>query len=730
MHDTPLWLDDSVTHVVFGDGRALLVGDEATTLFDTPGVLDVLRLLDGHRTARDVATILSDRQAPEVTHFILLAMARASLVRQEGRRPMEASSSRAVPEASADLSEVLSAAWSSRAGLDVVSVPLTDETALVLTDDYLNPRIVEVVQAGLRRRGAKLILARIGTRRVWIGPSYGVAPSACIQCLRERLRVNLVGDAMVHLGASLPAGVTVERLNRAIPSAAFRLLALHASTVAGSLETVADAIQVIELRSTSPVVETHRIMRQPGCAACGDPALQSPGALVSLVSRPKIDGVDGGYRVLDSTGTLHRLTPHVSPLTGVIRHVRKVPVGDGDVVHTYTASHPREFGPPTFRAVRADRRDPAGGKGRTDIDARISAMCESVERYSAAHRGTELHRVARLSELHDRAIHPAQLLLFSRRQYDMRQEWNTVNVDTFHWIPEPYDDEPVEWSPVRSLVTGEERCIPSAFLYHGFRGKGRRFCRADSNGLSSGNVIEEAILQGLLELVERDAVATWWYNRLRLPELDLSSSDDPYIAEATSFYERLGRGLWVLALPTDLAIPCFAAVSARHAHPADVIFGFGAHLDRDIALSRAVTELNQVLPTVMRSREDRREQMLPAFAAAIEWWESATFETEEYLWPSLGPSRQLASFEKPERSDLLDDVHDCVDRLARAGCDVLVHDLTRPEVDFPVVRVIAPGLRHFWRRLAPGRLYDLPVALGMLASPRREEELNPISMFM
>jgi ribosomal protein S12 methylthiotransferase accessory factor len=60
---------------------------------------------------------------------------------------------------------------------------------------------------------------------------------------------------------------------------------------------------------------------------------------------------------------------------------------------------------------------------------------------------------------------------------------------------------------------------------------------------------------------------------------------------------------------------------------------------------------------------------------------------------------------------------------------VLVLDQTRGDVGFPVVKVLAPGLRHFWRRLAPGRLYDVPVSMGWLKEPLAESELNPISMF-
>jgi ribosomal protein S12 methylthiotransferase accessory factor len=55
----------------------------------------------------------------------------------------------------------------------------------------------------------------------------------------------------------------------------------------------------------------------------------------------------------------------------------------------------------------------------------------------------------------------------------------------------------------------------------------------------------------------------------------------------------------------------------------------------------------------------------------------------------------------------------------------VVLDQTRPDIGLPVVKVMAPGLRHFWTRFAPGRLYDVPVSLGSLARPRAEEELTP-----
>jgi ribosomal protein S12 methylthiotransferase accessory factor len=80
--------------------------------------------------------------------------------------------------------------------------------------------------------------------------------------------------------------------------------------------------------------------------------------------------------------------------------------------------------------------------------------------------------------------------------------------------------------------------------------------------------------------------------------------------------------------------------------------------------------------------------------------------------------------------DVTEDVRACQTLVERAGMEMLVLDQTRPEVGLPVAKVIVPGLRHFWARFAPGRLYDVPVRLGWISRPLTEEELNPVPMFL
>jgi ribosomal protein S12 methylthiotransferase accessory factor len=90
----------------------------------------------------------------------------------------------------------------------------------------------------------------------------------------------------------------------------------------------------------------------------------------------------------------------------------------------------------------------------------------------------------------------------------------------------------------------------------------------------------------------------------------------------------------------------------------------------------------------------------------------------------------LSGFPRIAHRDLREDVRWCQRVVEQRDMELLVLDQTRPDIDAAVVRVIVPGLRHFRARYAPGRLYDTPVALGWLAKPCAEAELNPLELFM
>jgi ribosomal protein S12 methylthiotransferase accessory factor len=293
-------------------------------------------------------------------------------------------------------------------------------------------------------------------------------------------------------------------------------------------------------------------------------------------------------------------------------------------------------------------------------------------------------------------------------------------------VPEPFDERAaIDWTPVWSLVSGRQRLVPAALLYFDpDPGRAPVSLLANSNGNAAGTTLEDAIAQGFLELVERDAVAVWWYNRTRQRAVALDSFGDRWIAGFPDLMARLHRQVWVLDVTSDLPIPVMAAVCRRTDKPAeDLMFGFGAHFDPRIAVRRALTELGQLLPAVTGADGYR-----VADPHLTSWWTTATSRNQPYLLPRPAEPRTAASYGyQPGGGIDLDPVRAIA---RRAGLDLLVLDQTRPDIGMPVVKVLVPGLRHFWPRFAPGRLYDVPVRLGRLAEPTAYQDLNPTPLFV
>jgi len=94
------------------------------------------------------------------------------------------------------------------------------------------------------------------------------------------------------------------------------------------------------------------------------------------------------------------------------------------------------------------------------------------------------------------------------------------------------------------------------------------------------------------------------------------------------------------------------------------------------------------------------------------------------LWPDPS-ARAMSPAPANDSDDLRDHVMAWVRRLAEQGLDTIVVDKTRPDLGLCVAQVIVPGLRHPWPRLAPGRLYTVPVTVGWLPHPLAEGQLQP-----
>jgi thiazole/oxazole-forming peptide maturase SagD family component len=306
--------------------------------------------------------------------------------------------------------------------------------------------------------------------------------------------------------------------------------------------------------------------------------------------------------------------------------------------------------------------------------------------------------------------------LFSEAQYRQSQ----LPAATHDHMPPPAPFDPsaeIEWSPVWSLRDGRFKYLPTSLVYFFYRGPGQT--SADSNGCAAGNTLEEAIVQGFLELIERDAYGIWWYNRSQREEINLAQFDDSYIHNLRQELAETGRRLWALDVTSDLGIPTFVAMAHwLNDGKENIEFGSGAHFDPRIAMLRALTELNQFLSIgLMGGRSDN---------SSLDGVTPLRLEEHPYLMPGKKPATGASAAAKFGNLGSREQVDACVRLTTEAGLDFMVLDQTRADIGVPVVRVIAPGLRHFYRRFAPGRLYDVPVKLGLRDRPIAESDLNPI----
>ena len=588
--------------------------------------------------------------------------------------------------------------------LGVRVVERSPALTVTLVNDYLEASLAGLNQQHLSSQTPWLLVQPSGIFPL-VGPLFSPGSSACWTCLADRMKRNREVRALLDRKDARCVAVS-PLAQHPLGQAGIQFAAVEiAKAVATEFRTELSD-HIISLDLSGATIAKHYVAARPQCPVCGRKKLRDPRRAptpIDLRASGKLVMTSGGYRTVSSLATVTRFRKHVSPLTGVVSRLERIEA-DVPLNTNYFAAHNFSAPAQSVNQLRAGVRGGSFGKGSTAEQGEASALMEAMERYSGIFQGDEIRVTRRFTDFPSgEAILPNDVLLFSETQLGQRQT-------------PAADAAKTEWSPVWSLRDERFKYLPTGLLYYFYRAGHH----ADSNGCAAGNTLEEAIVQGFLELVERDAYAIWWYNRLRCREVDLDSFDDSYIRDLRTQLAASGRRVWVLDVTSDLAIPTFVAITHWMQNGAENIqFGSGAHFDVRIALLRALTELNQFLSIGLMGGGTGEKSSLDGSTPL-------RLEDHPYLTPSDLPAVDLSSDSKFGRLDVRGQVNACVRTASRQGLDFLVLDQTRPDIEVPVVRVIVPGMRHFYRRFAPGRLYDVPIELGLRDRPLTEDELNPI----
>jgi len=425
-----------------------------------------------------------------------------------------------------------------------------------------------------------------------------------------------------------------------------------------------------------------------------------------------------GGRSLSLSKVRKILIDFVNPVVGPVTRVESYPIHLPGEKPIYRALswHPQRTRVPDWHVGLLDQRQPSGGHGSSAEIAEGAALAEAMERLACLPpiSGIQLTHCQQ-NQLDLPCIGPAEIDLFDATQIP-ETEVPELPFEGWSAVPRPYSPRQSNlWLRAHDLTKDQPIYVPASAVYREIEPPGiRPVCIPSSNGVALGATLQEAWLFSLLELVERDAVAIWWYNRCSRP--DLLAGKNILIE---SFAGDAASGIHLLDLTHDWGIPVVAALSIDY-HNQKLSVGFGVHFSYAHAAEKALAE-HQYQTRKITGPDSNAVQVM----GGIQLGESLI--TGTWPLPSEKAIRIQADPTRPSLSAPLDEALAwCVQKAGSLGFRVLVIDQTPEKCPLPVGRVIVPGLRHFWPRFGPGRLYQKPVELGWQARVLNPAELNPV----
>ena len=342
------------------------------------------------------------------------------------------------------------------------------------------------------------------------------------------------------------------------------------------------------------------------------------------------------------------------------------------------------IGIPIYTAIRPTAEDGAvsiyGGKGITKDHAKASAMMEGFERYSAERQDIDETIIASLSEIEEfgEYIDPKSL--------NLPKEFEKKDIS----------DLSLEWSKSIDLISNREYYIPTNAIYHPYISKddSQNLFKSNTNGLASGNILEEAILHGIFEVIERDAWSIFELTHKNYAQIDISSIENEVIIDIIDKFESEGIKIKLMDFTADIKIPTIAA-SADDTITRDaglLTLGMGTHLDPEVAILRALTEVAQSRATQINGA---REDTVRADFAREAGYERMK-RINKYYFRDEEEQIKLSDIENKSTSSITKDIEIVKDELISNDIQkILYTNLTRPELDVSVVRVVIPEMELY-----------------------------------
>jgi ribosomal protein S12 methylthiotransferase accessory factor len=321
------------------------------------------------------------------------------------------------------------------------------------------------------------------------------------------------------------------------------------------------------------------------------------------------------------------------------------------------------------------------GKGATPEQAEASAVMELAERFSffSYLKNSENFFVEKYRNLNKNAI-PFEMIAQSVHD-------DSNDLDNARKV---FENLPLKWTKAFNLTRNQEMIIPFNWFY----------MINEFNGPSAGNCTEEALSQGICEIVERHVSSLISRSRLNVPAIQASSPTDPMVSEMLQKYHKAGVKVYISDFSLDMGIPSVGVLAydpSTFPKRSEIVWTAGTTPDPEKSLSRALTEVAQ-LAGDFDTGSKYVASGLPKFAQI----EDAGF--------IINPDKKIDIKALPDLSNenIKVEVQNCIAALAKKNMEVIVVNTRHPLLGIPAFYTVIPGA-HFRER-------SLGTSVGMFSA--------------
>lgn len=561
-----------------------------------------------------------------------------------------------------------------------------------------------------------------------VGPLIRPGTPGCSQCAETRRsragrdREEMDDELMRLAFPDMPAPPLEELSSSGVRHVAYILASEATKVLQGDSAHSAGGIYIVNLSTLSTTI--HCVLPESNCPICGQlPSDSMEAARITLRPNKKLS--PNQYRSRSMSDLQKVLAKdYWDSRTGLLNG-RQL-----DLLSAF-ASAVVNLPASLFNEV-------TGGHSHRYGDSELAAILEGLERYCGfAPRGKRTAVFDSYSNLVDAAMDPSLVGFHAQEQ---------IEQPDFPFAPfESSATMPWVWG--YSFLQERPILVPERLAYYSF-GYDGGFVYETSNGCAIGGSLEEAILYGILEVVERDSFLMTWYARLSVPRLDYRSSGDK---ELMLMVERVravtGYEVQLYNTTMDNGIPSIWAVAKGGADQSlNLICAAGAHLDPIRAAKSAIHELAVTITRIEGRWQERQVEAEAMFhdSSLVQNMEDHALlyslpQSEERLGFLLDGQRPLRTFQEEFSSvimndDLTDDLNQVLQAFRNLKLDIIVTDQSSSETlrnGLHCVKVLIPGMlpmtfgHQFTRLIGLDRVLEVPMKLGYADHLLSREELNP-----